>query len=476
MKLRQLRSRALRLYVESISRFLDPNFGNTLRARYLPKARPAFLLTSDVDNIDALDTMERLPKGVKESLAFEKSNWVHGSVLDDSFYDAPQEASDSPPGTLLKVEKETDTTKYFLPPTATLSRFIYQSETLRGSKVPVSGYVLWPYSPRSQPDGYPIVAWAHGTSGFDANAAPSHHKNLWQHFLAPYQIALQGYVVVATDYAGLGVRKYPSGQPIVHEYIASPSQAKDVVHSVTAARAAFPELSANFVVIGHSQGGGAAWSVAQRAASTSIPGYLGAVAVSPYTSLLDEQSEITYLLTAAVCPGIASAFPEFNRADILTAEGEKRLDMVHETSAAMGSAIAILSGADTLKPNWKENTHYLRFLALTSNGGKAIKGPLLITHGKSDSILNVAVVEKAIKTTADLFPSCQIEYVSLPDVSHVAALPASQHLWMDWIRNRFAGRAVDSGCHSRELACARPPAVPHSSQQIDPNWYLESGP
>lgn len=400
--------------------------------------------------------MERIPRGVMESLEFEKSNWANGSVVNDPFYDAPREALDSPPGTLLKIEKDTDTTKYLIPPTAALSRFVCQSETLRGSKVPVSGYVLWPYSPRSQPDGYPIVAWAHGTSGFDANAAPSHHKNLWQHFLAPYQIALQGYVVVATDYAGLGVKKYPSGQPIVHEYLTPPSQANDIIHSVTAARAAFPELSMNFVTIGHSQGGGAAWSVAQKAALTSIPGYLGAVAVSPYTSILEEHNESAEWLIAAMFPGLASAFPEFTPGDLLTAEGERQLDMVHQTSAGIASAFALLSGAEILKPNWKQNRHFRHHQALTSNGGKAIKGPLLVAHGKTDPILSVEVVENAVKRTADLFPSSQIEYASLPNVTHVAALAASQRLWMDWIGDRFAGRAVESTCHSHELACARP--------------------
>lgn len=414
--------------------------------------------------------MERLPSGVKESLEFEKSNWTNGSIVDDSFYDAPQEALNAPPGTLLKIDKNVDTSKYLIPPTASLSRFVYQSETLRGSKVPVSAYVLWPYSPRSQSDGYPVVAWAHGTSGFDANAAPSHHKNLWQHFLCPYQIALQGYVIVATDYAGLGVQKYPSGQPIIHEYLASPSQANDIVHSVTAAQAAFPELSKSFVVIGHSQGGGAAWSVAQRAALTSIPGYLGAIAVSPYTNFLEEENEFSKLLMPAMILGLASAFPEFSPGDLLTTEGEKRLDMVRQTSAAISSAVAILSGVDLLKPNWKANTHFRQYQDLTSNGGKAIKGPLLVTHGKLDPILSVAVVENAVKRTAELFPSSQIEYASLPNVTHVSALAASQRLWMDWIGDRFAGQAVEPTCHSHELACARP----HSSQQSDQNWYLES--
>ena len=414
--------------------------------------------------------MERLPSFVKEVLEFEKSNWVDGSVLDDPFYDTPPEALNALPGNLLKLDKDVDTSKYMIPPTAALSRFVYQSQTLRGSKVPVSAYILWPYSPRSQQDGFPVVAWAHGTSGFDANAAPSHHKNLWQHYLCPYQLAVQGYVVVATDYAGQGVHKYPSGQPIVHEYASPPSQANDLVHSVTAAQAAFPELSKNFVVIGHSQGGGAAWGVAQRAALTSIPGYLGAVAVSPYTSILEEHGDLDNVIPVAMVPGLASAFPEFSPGDLLTAHGEKQLNMALEANAAMGSGILILSEGDNLKPDWKENTHFQQYVGLTSNGGKAIKGPLLITHGKVDPILTVAVVEKAVKRTADLFPSSQIEYVCLPNVTHEPALVASQRVWMDWIGDRFAGKAVEPGCHFRELACARP----DSAQQNRRNWFLES--
>ena len=419
--------------------------------------------------------MEDLPESIKEILDFEKSNWANGPVMNDPFYDAPHEPSNAPPGTLLKVEKSTDTSKYLIPSSCALSRFIYQSETLTGAKVPVSAYVLWPYSPRSQPDGYPVVAWAHGTSGFDANAAPSHHKNLWQHFLAPYQIALQGYVVVGTDYAGLGVHKYPSGEPIVHEYLAAPAQANDVIHSVTAARAAFPELSMDFVVIGHSQGGGAAWAVAQRRASTSIPGYLGAVAISPYTSILELDDQVTKFLPAAMSPGLAAAFPDFKPEDVLTAEGQKRLETVHRMSLGTNSAFAYLSGgADVLKPDWRENDHVKRYMKLTSNGGKAIGGPLLITHGKSDPLLNVDVLEKAVKRTVELYPSTSkicLLFVVLSDVTHVSALPASQRVWMDWIGQRFAGRGDEEMFFSEhELGCARP----KESRLGNPNWYVEA--
>ena len=414
--------------------------------------------------------MEQPPSDIQEILEFEQQNWVHGSVVDDPFYNCPQEAVDAPPGTSLKVDKDVDTSKYLIPASCALSRFIYQSETLNGAKVPVSAYVLWPYSPRSHPDGYQVVAWAHGTSGFDANAAPSHHKNLQYHFLAPYQIAIQGYVVVATDYAGLGVQKHHSGQPIPHEYISCPSQANDVVHSVTAAQAAFPELSKSFVVIGHSQGGGAAWAIAQKAALTSIPGYLGAISVSPYTNILELYNKFIDFIPAFFCPGLTAMFPDFKPEDMLTAEGRKRLDMVHGNSLGTASAFTFLSGAEVIKPDWRENKHMQQYLALTSNGGKPIQGPLLIIHGSSDPILDPPVIDQAVKKTAELFPSWQIEYVKLPDVTHVSALPASQRLWIDWSADRFAGRPVEPIFRSYEFSCARPATL----QQPDVKWYLET--
>ena len=59
--------------------------------------------------------------------------------------------------------------------------------------------------------------------------------------------------------------------------------------------------------------------------------------------------------------GLASTFPEFSPGDLLTTEGEKRLDMVRQISAAISSAVAILSGVDLLKPNWKANTHFRQY-------------------------------------------------------------------------------------------------------------------
>ena len=414
--------------------------------------------------------MDHLPESIKEALAFEKSNQALGSVTEDPFYNAPsQDDAKAAPGTLFKVDEDVDTSKFLLPATTALSRLVYQSETMSGVRTPVSAYILWPYAPRSQTDGYSVVAWAHGTSGFGPNSAPSNHKNLWQHFQAPYQIALQGYVVVATDYAGLGVSKQASGESIGIEWCTGPSQANDVVYSVEAAQAAFPELSKQFVVIGQSQGGGAAWAVAQKAATTPIPGYLGAVAVSPYTSLLSEtNSDIVELATAIQSPAMAAALPEYDAKELLNDEGLNVYKAVYDMDGAIFSGLALLSGKKIVQPHWEENAFYRKFQEMTSNGGKAIAGPLLVIHGKDDPALPISATDSAVDETAKRFPSSQIEYVSLPGVTHVSALSASQHIYMDWIQNRFAGREVPVGAHRRELSAARP----EKSRQGEQNWYL----
>lgn len=170
------------------------------------------------------------------ALEFEETQWAAGPVINDSFYNFPIDAADAAPVTVLKVEKDVDTSHFTIPPATALSRIIFQSKTLNGSLAPVSAFILWLYSPRNLIDGHPVVAWSYGTSRIAPNCAPSHYKNLWQHSLAPYQLVLQGFVVVAADYAGLGVGKDALGKPIVLEYLASSSHAHDVFYSVQAAQ------------------------------------------------------------------------------------------------------------------------------------------------------------------------------------------------------------------------------------------------
>ncbi|TVY93728.1 hypothetical protein LAWI1_G001868 [Lachnellula willkommii] len=413
-----------------------------------------------------------LPATTQAALDYERASYATGSVIEDPFYTTPEGTANATAGTLLKVEEDANATAFTIPPNTAISRFIYQSKNLNGTLVPVSAYVLWPFSPRSQADGYQVVAWAHGTIGFSTECAPSHFRNLWQHFLAPYQLALQGYVVVATDYAGLGVGKNSAGEAIIHEYLASPAAANDVIYSVQAAREAFPKLSKDFVVMGHSQGGGAAWATAQRQVIQPIPGYLGAVAVSPVTTILGDPDPSGSSIGVAMSPGIASVFPEFKTTDIMEADGQQALDTLLEVQGC--SAVAtdllippLLTGT-LIQPNWRENTFVQKYQALTANGGKEIAGPMLVVHGEADPLLDVNLTKSAVQETVSRFPSSQLDFHLLPNTSHVPALTGSQSIWMDWIAERFKRSPVLPYSGPITAVLARPA----SSYSPELNWFV----
>ncbi|KAI4154556.1 MAG: hypothetical protein LQ340_001612 [Diploschistes diacapsis] len=409
----------------------------------------------------------KLPEAVLEALEFEREQWANGPASQDPFYSLESYSGQEPPGTLLKVEKACNTKLWMLPPTTALSRFVYQSETLNAKPVPVSGYILWPYSPRSSEDGYHVVAFAHGTTGLEPNYAPSNTKNLAHHFIQPYQLALQGYVVVATDYAGLGVSKDSNGQRIVHPYGAHPAHANDVVYSVQAAREAFPELSKRFVVAGYSQGGGAAWSVAQRQAASPIEGYLGAVAICPITRILEYQEPIRSIVIAAVTPAIESILPGFTQAEILTEVGQQTLALCQRAGASLTTLLSLLGKVQARKDDAIGNGFLREFQSLTSNGGKKIAGPLLVIQGESDPMVNHPVTERAVRDTITKHPDAQLEYILVPGVGHKPAVFSTQWIWTDWIADRFSGaQATSKG--SRTLKSA----LPLQSYQPALNWWL----
>lgn len=435
------------------------NFINTIALLAPSSSTVAAAISSDNSS---------LPEIIQQAVQWEINQWTDGNVSESSFYTAPADSATATPGSLLRLEEVTNTSAYALPPATALSRFIYQSETLNGTKVPVSAYILWPYAPRESADGYQVVAWAHGTSGLGPNNAPSHHKNLWQHFLAPYNLALQGYVVVATDYAGLGVGKTVSGEPIAHEYMAAPAHANDIIYSVEAAQKAFSQLGKQFVVIGHSQGGGAAWSTAQRQVVKPVDGYLGAVAVAPATNILQEPEPVKSIISLGMIPAIEAYFPGSNVSDVITPEGLQGYALVRTLEATTSTIFALLSGVQVLQSNWTENPYIQKYQDIVSNGGKAIAQPLLVIKGEADATLQYSVTAAAVNDTSAKFPNASIEFIRMPGVSHDPALTSSQRYWTDWIADRFAGKVADPGLKEVQIKPARPVAA----YQAELNWYL----
>ncbi len=402
---------------------------------------------------------------------FELSYRAHPSVTEDPFYTVPQNATDVAPGTLLKVERLTNTSFYTLAPNLSLSRFMYQSKTSNGTLVPVSAYVLWPYIARDYEDGLPVVVWAHGTSGVNVECAPSNIQNLWHHFQAPYQLALLGYVVVATDYAGLGVGVDASGKFIVHEYLNGLAQANDVAYSIPAANKAFPELSKRFVVIGSSQGGLAAWGFAEKLVSEPMDGHLGTIALSPVTRVLNlpaTEAVIPQLLLM-MAPSLIANFPGFKPEQIFTPEGQQSL----ETYVALRGCNTVLfnvQSTNILKDGWQNNTSVQEYQKIAGVGGKRISGAMLVIQGGVDPIVYPQSVTDGINETLKADPSAKIEYHLLPNVAHAPAMYAGLQIYLDWIAARFSRQPVKPGFSRLDPQPIRPAAA----QQLNANWFIQN--
>ena len=412
---------------------------------------------------------------IEVALNFERSNWANGPVDADPFYRPPSNGSSAPAGSLLRLQLNANTSAYTLPPNTALSRFLYQTETLNGTLIPASAYILWPYTPRVEADGYPVVGWAHGTSGGFGDCAPSHIRNLWYHFTAPFTLALQGYVVVAPDYAGLGVDHDSKANTIRHPYTANPSHANDLFFSVQAAQSAFATLSKRFVIMGHSQGGGAAWGAAQRQASRPVEGYLGAIAGSPVTNLYDIL-RLGGISDGPVGPvgmlianGLPDVFPSFNMSTILTPAGIRLHSLISENQGCQSAMLESFYAPGLLQPAWYDSFYARKYFNLTANGDQPIGGPMLVLQGEADQNILPPITDQAVNSTCAFYPKSKLQYLTYPGVTHVPVMYASQLTWLNWIADRFAGKVVLEGCSISRVPSARD----YSEYQVNPNWFIE---
>jgi len=181
----------------------------------------------------------------------------------------------------------------------------YKTKGIDGSLVTVSGTVVYPKG-KAPKGGWPVFTWAHGSTGIADICAPSVATgsgavSAYSSYANPLleRVLKAGFVVVRTDYEGLGT-------PGVHPYINGVSEGRSVLDIVRAARKIDGKVGSTYFIGGHSQGGQAALFAASLAGSW-IPELKlrGTVALAP-ASHLGEQSTILRNLDATSFSPIVS--------------------------------------------------------------------------------------------------------------------------------------------------------------------------
>ncbi len=378
---------------------------------------------------------ETMPSSRSEAEQLEMQN----SLPLPAFYDAAPVAS-SKPGALLRHFRFDG---YDLLPGVDTTRFLYHSRDGADHDVASSGVILVP-SGSAPSGGWPVIAWAHRSSGVARTCAPSAMRDLYDGDLL-LQMLKAGFAVVAIDYHGLGTVG-------PHEYMNTLAEARDVVYAIPAAQQAVPDLGKKWVVDGHSQGGQAAWGVAELEAERHDPGYLGAVSVAGTTYLpwslahpesLDSASGV-YLTWLGY--SIQARFPDFKPERMLSKAAMAHYYLTTEQGCWF-TGYAVYKGkkpTEMLRAGWQSDPSVQQFTDETMIGNKPIAGGLLVIASEADKTVPLDGIKDSVNRACA--HGQQLFFKTYAGLDHEPLMADSLADQLAWIKDRFAGKAAAGNC------------------------------
>ena len=378
-------------------------------------------------------------------------------------------------------------------PGAAAWRIAYISSDMADMPTISTGLVIAPEG-KAPKDGRPVMSWAHGTTGTAQSCGPSQlvnpaaplneyflpNGNSWTDYGVPALAAFlkAGYVIVATDYQGLG----GGGR---HEYQLSETQARDAIDAIRAA-GAMKETGAGHkaIIYGWSQGAGAA------IAAASSPEYLarkgtardgveleGVVAMAPpdFRSIappgpLTDASAAAMVADAA--KGFSNSVNNFNHlamtlwaaqaaypaklklTDVLTDDGAKFVDeiMTNKCVHSASDTLHYVYGdkfTDLLRP---EAVHAKDWATtLIDSAGPDVKpvAPVIIFWGDRDTVVP-PVMHKLYRERMCKLGGNVARVKLAGELTHFATPAASEPLYLPWIADRLAGKPAPDGCAAEQ--------------------------
>ena len=379
-------------------------------------------------------------------------------------------------------------------PGAQAWRIAYISSDLNGKNTISTGLVVAPTGP-APAGGRPLISWSHGTTGNAQNCGPSQVENpaqsLNQYFLVNgnswtdyglpslEQFIKDGYVVVGTDYQGLG----GGGR---HQYAVAKTNGRDAINAARAA-GSMKETSASkkALMIGWSQGAGSTVGASSQGAYISQKGtafddldIVGFVAMAipdlaMYKPATLDEAGATKMLTDFANAwsvdsfafahmsmnlwGTQAAYPDkLKLNDIFTDEGAKALDEIYLNKCVHVSTDTInfnygSSYKSLLRPQPMNAKAWAQAIVDGSvdNTAKPI-APVLILYGNKDTTLPPVMGEYYRDKVCAL--GGNVARVQLPgDQNHFTTPSASVPFYLPWIKDRLSGKPAVDGCDAENV-------------------------
>lgn len=339
----------------------------------------------------------------------------------------------------------------------TAQRILYRTQKADGSLTFSSGMVFTPDNSNAG-NPRPVVAWAHGTVGMGDRCAPSRVKDPTGNIQWINEMLAKGWVVTATDYAGLGT-------PGTQGYLVGNDEARDVLNSVRAARN-LPAAQAGprFAVWGHSQGGHSALFTASQANAYTpelqLVGTATAAPAAELTALLSQTSNtLNWVIGSEVLVSWPAAYPGLDVRAVTTDKGYGNYRKIAEECILP----AVLQGQLRNKFDQEffdtniANVPAWRAVAETQTAPVLRPDqPVMVAESLTDTVVlpntTALYIQRACQTGS------RLSSLWLDDVSHPALAEVVSPEAIAWINDRFAGQPALSNCD--QPLPVKPAAVP----------------
>lgn len=357
--------------------------------------------------------------------------------------------SGSGAGTLLSARTMPTLDRRLLEVTSLAARITYASTNAFDGTTQVSGTVVVPQG-KPPSGGWPIVAYGHSTTGIQSDCAPSLDSTLL-HFSTPIAgLVRAGYVVVMSDYQGLGLDQWR------HPYLDSTTLGYNVIDSVKAARKLVPDASNRWLAFGTSEGAQAAWA-ANELAPDHAGGLtlVGTVSVSPPAdidgfadaaaagTLTPDQMPVLQWLLAS----LKDQYPDLNLDDYRRGIVADKWDVLSACRGPAAGERAKIAGqitADDLRPSSPAAADTLRgYLDKSSLPQGPTAAPMLVIYGGSDALIPPAWTEQALDKACGMGDVIQIQLQPDKGAEDIDASVAD-----GWVDARFNGGEAQNDCPS----------------------------
>ncbi len=337
-------------------------------------------------------------------------------------------------------------------------RVLYRTQKADGSYTFSSGMVFIPDNANAGIPR-PVVAWAHGTLGLGDACAPSRTANPVGNIAWVSTMLKKGWVVTATDYAGFGTAG-------TQGYLVGSAEAHDVLNSVRAARnITQARAGSTFAIWGHSQGGNSAlFSAHETAAYAPELQLIGTVASAPAAELVPLLNE-QYGTVAdwVIGPLIATSWPAVNSSlsntDVLSEDGLNNYQKIANHCIVRATIAGLIRNTFDQKFFSKNPIDVPAWRAMAEQQSAPLpepNQPLLVVESKTDQVVlpdtTALYIQQACRADTN------IATLWLDKASHQKIPDISANSVINWIGERFAGKANGSSCN--EPLPFKPAALP----------------